>query len=305
MRRILLGAFLIVSLLLAGHSFVGAQSSTELITYNELNSLVSAGTLSATGASGCTVSGDEEVSLPYFKTCIHNSGSCASGQSSTYVPTYAAMLACKTSGSGTPPPTSAPTATPTATPTPAPHTTGIGITDSCITSTSDYAALSGDPTSPTYQANSVVTGSTCGSTGHQLTNGGAQQVLNGGSAIAAGTSVTVGADLYAGTDTVSAGTSPCTVGRATANASARVRLIAASGTIAGQYLLTGNGAWAYETVTVSIPSTGVYYIAIESQPASATATGSVFVDVHGGTCETQTATASAGAYVTGLTVSSS
>jgi hypothetical protein len=305
MRKTILSLLLGFAVLAGFATHVGAQSSTELITYNELNTLVANGTLSATGASGCSVSGTEIVSQSYFTTCIHNSGSCFSGQGSTYVPTYAAMIACKTAGGSSTP---APTATPTATPTPAGHTSGLSVTDGCITSTSHWPAISGDPNTPVFQANSVITGSTCGSSGNQLDSGDARQVLNGGSSVNAGTVVVVGADLYGQTQTVNVGSSDCTLASATANGTAKVLLVDSGGTIKSQTYVVGNGAWSYKTVSFTIATTGVYYIEIVSVNARATASGAYAkLSPHGdGTiCTPISETASAKAFVTGMTVSSS
>jgi hypothetical protein len=302
---------LILSFLMAfGIALAYSQSSNELISYGNLNSALSDGTLVATGAGGCNASGQGIANKSYVTTCVLNNGNCFSGTASTYVPTYGAILACKATPGPTATPVHTPAPTPTPTATPLPHTTGLSITDGCLTNNANYATLSGYSISPVYEAVSNVSGSTC-SSGNLLDNGGAQQALNHGANINAGTIVTVGADLYGQATSGSVGTNieSCTESTGTVDANALVQLRNSSGTVEAQFEETGNNAWSgTKSVSFTIPTTGVYYIAIISEQESRKLTGSSAIyNIHAGFlgCTTVTITITANAYITGLTVSSS
>jgi hypothetical protein len=305
--------FILFFLMACGAVFAYTQAGNALISASNLYTALSDGTLIPTNASGCNASGTIVPSLGYINTCVKNLGTCASGQPSTYIPPYSAILACKATPSPTPTPGSTATPVPTATPSPAPtatpipHTTGLTINDGCIGSTSNYTSIPGYALGPTYQAVGTPSGSSC-SSGNQLYNGGAEQVLNHGNPVNVGTIVRVGADLYAGTTTETLGYYACLENTATATGTAVVELINSSGTVIGSHSLSTSGGWNYLTDTVTIPSTGVYYIAalaeessvplyyenqniVHAQPAGCTAKESVNVIAYG--------------YVTYLTVSSS
>jgi hypothetical protein len=276
------------------HQYEISLPNNQLVTAAQLAAGISDGTFISTGA--CSLSGNVLVREEDVNYCIQTVANCL--PNATQLPTFSQIQSCKASATPTPAPTSGPTNTPTSTPTatPAPTATPIGtttianVTDPWLTDSGSYwATVAG---TPTFESNTTVSGSPS-NTQVEYTTATIAQAINSGGTINVNTPIVASAYLedYK-TTSAQYYTNGCeSLTTSSAIGTATLEILNSAGTVVASATTSSQTALTHVTVSYTVPTTGVYRVAVKTQEASTTYTPYENVPDHGeNVCKVLTST---------------